>query len=453
MSTRRDFIKQAAAGAAALSLSGMNASAKNAKPRVIAENDVIRLAVVGINSRGKGIATNICKMPLCEIVALCDCDTKALKKCQDAVAKITGKTPDGETDYRKLLKRKDVDAVMIAMPDHWHATAAIMALQAGKHVYLEKPTSYCPEENEMLLKAEEKAKKSGLVITVGTQRRSWPKLVEGLNRVRNGELGEVHYAKSWYTANRGPIGKGKVVPVPENLNWDYWQGPAPRVAEFKDNIVHYNWHWFWHWGTGEALNNGTHFVDLLRYGMNLDNEFPTLVTSVGGRYNYVGQDDWQTPDTQLITYQFGDHAAISWEGRSCQTTPCDGSGHGVAFYGTKATLITSGANEYTILDLKGKVIEQVKSDLVFRSGDRSNPSQQLDQFHFQNWFDAIKKGTALNAPLKQGCMSTTCMQLGNIAQRVGHSLNIDPKTGHIVGDKEAEKFWGREYEKGWAPKV
>ena len=450
MSSRRDFIKQAAAATAAFGLSSIAAEAEPKKPRVIGENGIIRIGVVGVNSRGRALATNICNMPNVEVVCICDCDSKALENCRSAVQKVTGKLPDGEKDVRKMVKRKDIDAVMIATPDHWHASAALLAMRAGKHVYLEKPTSYCPAENEMLLKSEKKYK--DLVITVGTQRRSWPKIVEGIERVRRGDIGEVHYAKCWYTANRGPIGFGKEVPVPANLDWELWQGPAPR-RPYTDNLVHYNWHWHWHWGTGEALNNGTHFVDMLRWGLKLDDEFPTKISSIGGRYHYVGQDDWETPDTQLVTFQHGDKASYSWEGRSCLTTPVDGMRNGIAFYGTKGTLYCDGSNSYKITDLKGKVIEDVKSDLVFESDNFRNPSAQLDSFHFQNWLDAIRKGTALNAPLKYGCNSTTCMQVGNISQRLGRSMTLDPETGHIIGDSEAQKMWSREYEKGWKPKV
>lgn len=456
MSTRREFIQQAAALTAAFSLGNFGetlASPVKKEParRIIGANDIIRLGVAGVNSRGRALAAGFCKMPHCEVRSICDCDSNALERCVQDVEKITGIRPDSEPDYRRMLEREDIDGVVIAMPDHWHATAAVMALQAGKHVYLEKPTSYCPSENELLLRAQSKF--SDLVITVGTQRRSWPKLVEGIQRVRNGELGEVHYAKSWYTANRGSIGKGKVVPVPANLDWDAWQGPAPRVAEFKDNIVHYNWHWFWHWGTGEALNNGTHFVDLLRWGLKLEGEYPTEVSSVGERYHYVGEDDWQTPDTQLVTFQYGNKATFSWEGRSCITTPVDGMRNGIAFYGTKGTLMSDGSDSYKILDSKGNVVEEVKSDMVFKSDDRFNPSQKLDAFHFQNWFDAIRLGKPLNATLKEACLSTHCMQVGNIAQRLGRSMEIDPKTGHILHDSEAMKLWSREYDRKYAPKL
>ena len=451
MTSRREFLQQTAALTAALSMASLGSVFASPKQkRKIGANDVIRLGVAGVNSRGKALAMSFCKMPLCEVKCICDCDSSALEKCREEVWKITGVYPDAEPDYRRMLEREDIDGVVIAMPDHWHATAAIMALEAGKHVYLEKPTSYCPSENDLLLKAEEKY--SDCLITVGTQRRSWPKLMEAIQRVRNGEIGEVHYAKSWYTAKRGPIGKGKVVSVPANLDWDAWQGPAPR-REFKDNIVHYNWHWFWHWGTGEALNNGTHFIDLLRWGLKLEGEYPTQVTSVGGRYHYVGEDDWQTPDTQLVTFQYGNKATYSWEGRSCITTPVDGMRNGIAFYGTKSTLLSDGSDSYKILDLKGKVIEEVKGDMVFRSDDRFNPSQKLDAFHFQNWFDAIRFGKPLNATLKEACLSTHAMQIGNIAQRLGRSMEINPQNGKILHDSEAMKLWSREYDRRYAPKV
>ena len=287
------------------------------------------------------------------------------------------------------------------------------------------------------------------IVQVGNQRRSWPNVIEAIAAIHAGEIGKVRYAKSWYVNNRPSIGVGKEVPVPEWLDWDLWQGPAPRVKAFKDNIVHYNWHWFWHWGTGEALNNGTHFVDILRWGLGV--EYPTLVTSVGGRYRF--QDDWETPDTQLITYQFGDDASCSWEGRSCNSTPVDGFGVGTAFYGETGTLFISGGNEYRIADMSGKTVKEVKSTLKFEEGNLLNPSEQLDVIHFQNWFDAIRKGEKLNSGIVDACISTQLVQLGNIAQRVGRSLRIDPTTGRILDDRDAEKLWGRTYEKGWEIRV
>ena len=452
MISRKDFLKQALAGATALSLghvataqSAMTQSAASRKS-VAGANDKIRIGVIGVNSRGRAIAQCLAKLPECEVTCVCDVDTRAIATCQEAVKKITGKTPRGERDIRKMLESNDIEAVAIAMPDHWHAPAAIMAMQAGKHVYVEKPTSHNPAENEMLIRATSKYNK---VVQVGNQRRSWPNVIAAIEEVRGGSIGRVQYAKSWYTNNRASIGRGKVVDVPEWLDWDLWQGPAPRT-EYRDNIVHYNWHWFWNWGTGEALNNGTHFVDLMRWG--LDVEYPTKVNSVGGRYRF--EDDWETPDTQLITFQFGDKASGSWEGRSCNLQPVDAMSAGVAFYGETGTLFLGNGNAYQIHDIKGKLIKDVKSELTFEEGNLLNPSEALDVYHFRNWFDGIRKGATLNSNIVDACISTQLVQYGNIAQRTGQSLEIDPVSGRILNaNSEINKLWGRKYEKGWAPKV
>ena len=452
MISRKDFLKQALVGATALSL-GRVTSAQAAMSQTAASyksvagaNEKIRIGVIGVNSRGRAIAQCLAKLPECEVTCVCDVDTRAIATCQEAVKKITGKTPRGERDIRKMLESNDIEAVAIAMPDHWHAPAAIMAMQAGKHVYVEKPTSHNPAENEMLIRATSKYNK---VVQVGNQRRSWPNVKAAIEEVRGGSIGRVQYAKSWYTNNRASIGRGKVTAVPEWLDWDLWQGPAPRT-EYRDNIVHYNWHWFWNWGTGEALNNGTHFVDLMRWG--LDVEYPTKVNSVGGRYRF--EDDWETPDTQLITFQFGDKASGSWEGRSCNLQPVDAMSAGVAFYGETGTLFLGNGNAYQIHDIKGKLIKDVKSDLTFEEGNLLNPSEALDVFHFHNWFDGIRKGAALNSNIVDACISTQLVQYGNIAQRTGQSLEIDPVSGRILNaNSEVNKLWGRKYEKGWAPKV
>lgn len=342
MTTRRDFIKKTVAGTAALSLGSIIPGfGANNYQEILGANDKIRIGVIGVNSRGNALAQGFAKMKGCEVTYLCDVDSRALEKCQADIHKISGRTPKGEKDIRKMLESTDFEAVVIATPDHWHAKAAIMAMQAGKHVYLEKPTSHNPAENEMLMRATLKYNR---IVQVGNQRRSWPNVIKAIEEIKSGTIGKVRYAKSWYVNNRPSIGTGKVMPVPDYLDWDLWQGPAPRVADFKDNYIHYNWHWFWNWGTGEALNNGTHFVDILRWGLGVD--YPTKVDSIGGRYRF--QDDWQTPDTQLISFQFGDEASCSWEGRSCNSTPVDGFGVGTAFYGETGTLFISGGNEYKI---------------------------------------------------------------------------------------------------------
>lgn len=283
---------------------------------------------------------------------------------------------------------------------------------------------------------------------MGNQRRSWPNVAEAISELKNEIIGRPYFGKGWYTNTRGPIGVGKEVPVPEWLNWDLWQGPAPRKA-YKDNIVHYNWHWFWHWGTGEALNNGTHMADLLRWGLGV--EFPVKVSSNGGRYHFA--DDWETPDTQVINWDFKEGVSMTWEGRSCNGKLVEGSSVGVEFYGENGSLLITGGNEYKVFDQKNNLVKEKKDTQVIDPRDAANPAGYLDGLHIQNLFNNITKGETLNSDIRSGHASTLLVQLGNIAQRVGHSLEIDPATGHIKTDKEAQKLWSREYEKGWEMKL
>ena len=400
---------------------------------------------MGVNSRGLSVSTNFASQKECELMYVCDVDSRASDKCVNAVEKAQQKKPKAEGDFRKALEDKNLDLLIVTAPDHWHAPAALLAVAAGKHVYLEKPCSHNPNEGEMLVKAAAKHKK---LLQMGNQRRSWPNVIAAIKELHAGAIGRPYYAKTWYTNNRESIGKGKVVEVPSWLNYDLWQGPAPRMA-YKDNLIHYNWHWFWHWGTGEALNNGTHMVDLARWGLGVD--YPTRVTSAGGRYRY--QDDWETPDTQVIDLEFANNTLISWEGRSCNGKSIEGSSVGVIFYGETGSLLIESGNSYKIFDLKSKLVKEVKNDITANALDRTGPGMELDALHIQNFFSAIKKGTSLNSDILSGHQSTLLVQLGNISQRTGRALKIDPSNGRILNDKEAMKLWSREYEKGWEPKI
>lgn len=446
MTTRREFIRNVAIGTAAASIGGVlpSFSAKSYK-NIIGANDKIRMGAIGVNSRGTALAGGFAREKGCEIAYVCDVDKRAIEKCIASVNKIGGNTPKGEKDIRKLLEFKDLDAVIIATPEHWHAPGALMAMQAGKHVYLEKPTSHNPAENEILMKAVKKYKS---VVVTGMQRRSWPNVFNAIQEIKDGVIGNVYYGKCWYANNRPSIGIGKVTAVPEWLDWELWQGPAPRVPEYKDNFLHYNWHWFYNWGTGESGNNGVHFIDIVRWGMGLS--FPTAVTSSGGRYFH--KDDWQFPDTQTIDFEFADKKLISWEGRSCNGRSIEDATVGAAFYGEKGTLVIGGGNAYKIYDLKNQVVKNVTSEMGFTAGDIMNPTQQLDSYHFSNFLNGIRQGTALNADINVGCISSTLAQLGNIAQRTS-SFKTDPTNGHIIGNKEASKLWGRKYAKGWEMKL
>ena len=446
MSTRRDFIKKAIVSTSALSFGGvLNGLSAKSYSNINGANDKIRVAAIGVNSRGGALAANFAKQKGCEITFICDVDSRAIAKCSDAVAKIQGFRPKGEKDLRKVLESKDVDAVIIATPDHWHAPAALMAMQAGKDIYLEKPCSYCPEEGEILINGVAKYNR---VLQMGNQRRSWPNVQEGIQAIKEGIIGNVHFGKAWYTNNRTSIGTGKDVAVPEWLDWDLWRGPAPRVA-YKDNIVHYNWHWFWRWGTAESMNNGTHMVDILRWGMEL--EYPTMVNSAGGRYFF--KDDWETPDTQVINMEFGKSKSMTWEGRSCNGRTIEGSSVGSMFYGDKGSMLITGSDGYRIFDLDNKVVKQQYSKIEIDPRNLMNPAESLDALHINNFFDGIRKGEKLNSDIVSGHKSTLLMQVGNIAQRVGRQLNIDSANGRIMHDTDAMKYWSRDYQPGWEMKL
>jgi predicted dehydrogenase len=446
LNNRRDFIKKTAAVSTAMAFGGVLPmfSAKSYS-RIKGANDRINVSMMGVNSRGNALAQNFAIQNNCDVIHVCDVDTRAITKCLNSLKDKQNFTAEPFGDFRKSLESKDLDTMVIAAPDHWHAPASLLAMQAGKHVYVEKPCSHNPSEGEMLIEA---AQRYGKVIQMGNQRRSWPNVVAGIEALKNGVIGRVYYGKGWYANNRESIGIGKYTAVPAWLNWDLWQGPAPR-KEYKDNLIHYNWHWHWHWGTGEALNNGTHMIDLLRWGMGVD--YPTKVSSNGGRYRY--NDDWETPDTQIINLDFAENISMTWEGRSCNGKHVEGSSVGVVFYGENGSMVMNGGNDYTIFDLKNNIVKEVKSTTNIDPMNTVNPAQNLDVLHIRNMFDAIKNGGKLNADIDSGHKSTLLVQLGNIAQRTGRSLDVDPLNGHIIKDQEANKLWKRSYEKGWEMKL
>ncbi|WP_297814431.1 Gfo/Idh/MocA family oxidoreductase [Segetibacter sp.] len=444
--SRRAFIKNSMKAATAVSIGGIlpGFSAKS-YASIIGANDRIMVASMGVNSRGFAVGSNFAKQENCEVLYACDVDTRAASKYIAEIQKITKKAPKAEPDFRKALEDKQLDALIVAAPDHWHAPAAILACKAGKHVYLEKPCSHNPHEGELVIAA---AKKYDRVLQMGNQRRSFPNVIAAMAELKAGAIGRPYFAKTWYTNNRPTIGIGKEVAVPEWLNYELWQGPAPRKA-YKDNIVHYNWHWLWNWGTGEALNNGTHMVDIARWGLGV--EYPTKVSSNGGRYRY--KDDWETPDTQVINLEFENNTFMTWEGRSCNGKTIEGSSVGVMFYGETGSLLIEAGNAYTIFDLDDKIVKDVKNTTKIDPRNLANPAESLDSLHIRNFFDGIRKGAKVNSDIVSGHQSTLLVQLGNIALRSGDTLNIDPKNGHILNNKEANKYWRREYAPGWEPKV
>lgn len=448
MDNRRDFMKKVAVTSAGLAIGGtaFGFSAKSYR-NIIGANDRIHIAAIGLNGRGNSMVGTIAKQKNTEVSCVCDVDSRTMPKAINSVLKAgQTTTPKSEGDCRKVLEDKLIDAIYIATPDHWHAPLTIMGCQAGKHVYVEKPLSHNPREGEMAIAA---ARKYDRVVQMGAQRRSAPILTQGIEQLHNGIIGRVYLAKTWYTNNRKSLFLKPGV-VPSWLDYELWQGPAPR-ANYQENLIHYNWHWLWNYGTGEALNNGTHEVDVARWGLGV--EFPTRVTSVGGRYHY--QDDWQTPDSQIITMDYPGRVSLMWECRSSNGRAIEGADRGIIFYGEKGSLDTGG-DSYKVYDNDGKLINEVKSLIVegaLEGRNTASPSLGMDNLHVADFLDAIRNNRRPNCDIELGHKSITAMQLGNISWRVGRDLNIDPKNGHIIGDSEAQKLWGREYEKGWEPKI
>jgi predicted dehydrogenase len=441
MVTRREFLDTLAVGAAGLALG----STAKSYGQIMGSNERLNFAVIGLNSRAYAHLSSLqANKAQARISHVCDVETNILAKFADATTKMMGEAPKTEQDFREFLALKDIDAITIATPDHWHAPMAIMGLQAGKHVYVEKPCSHNPGEGALLVRAQQKY---GKLVQMGTQQRSSPHTMEIVEKIHNGLVGRAYFGKAWYNNTRKSIGVGKDAAVPATLDWDLWQGPAPR-RPYKDNVQPYNWHWFRVWGTGETLNNGTHEVDVCRWALGVD--FPNRVTASGGRYAY--KDDWQFYDTLMTSFEYDDKV-IAWENTCCNGMAYFNRGRGSLIEGTTGTVLID-RDGYEIYDLKGKKIDEYK---VPKTGKTSTAdlvgADSMTDGHFANFIAGVKTGAKLNAPVSVGNVAVTMLQLSNIAWEVRRELHLDPADGKIKDDAEAMKYWDREYEPGWAPKV
>ena len=435
--TRRNFVKKSAVGATTMAFTASSYA------RILGANDRINIAVAGLNSRGKGHIRAVAPIKNVTIAAFCDVDKRVFEKRQKLLTELGGNNAKTYTDIRKLLESKEIDALTIATPDHWHTPMAIMAMQAGKDVYLEKPCSHNPKEGEWLIEAQHN---TGKVLQIGNQQRSAPTSIEAMQDIREGIIGDVYFGKAWYSNNRGSIGTGEKAKVPDWLDWDLWQGPAPR-KEFKDNWVHYNWHWFWHWGTGEINNNGLHELDICRWALGVD--YPIKVTSSGGRFHF--SDEWEFYDTQVASFEYEDGKMITWEGRSCNGMKHFDRGRGATIHGTDGSILLD-RNVYNVYDNKGNLIKQVKERRHSATTDTVGIGG-LDVYHMNNFINSIRNSEKLNSPVEEAHKSTLMCHLGNIAQKYERVLHTDSKNGAILNDKEAMSMWRREYANGWEPKI
>ncbi len=437
--SRRKFLRTTAMGAVAL---GIGCTAKS-YARIIGSNDRVNFGVAGLNSRGKALAASIKDTENTSITAVCDVDSRVLQAAKAMVKEGMDVDATGYQDFRKMVESDAIDAVAIASPDHWHAPMAIIAASAGKHVYLEKPCCHNPHEGEMVIEARDKYSR---VIQMGNQQRSAPTSQSAIKDIRDGMIGDVYFGKAWYSNARKSIGIGKKTAVPEWLEWDLYQGPAPR-EDFRDNIVHYNWHWFWNWGTGEINNNGTHELDVCRWALGVD--IPKSVSSTGGRFAY--KDDWEFYDTQIASFEFGNGKMITWEGRSCNSYGHHDRGRGVTIHGTKGTVLMDRGG-YEVFDNDGNSLKK-RSEKEVNDGLNLVGGGNMTTLHMTNFCNGIRISEKLNAPVDDGYVSNLMPHLGNMSQKFGRTLQIDQSNGHVKNDEEAMGMWGREYEPGWKPVV
>lgn len=439
--SRRNLLGKLSIGAACFPL----LQTARSYARIVGANNRLHFAVIGLNSRAYAHLSSLeANRKDARLVAVCDVDSVILNKFAGQTTTLMGEAPVTKTDFREILATRDVDAITIATPDHWHAPMAILALQAGKHVYVEKPCSYDPREGQLLVAAQ---KRTGKLCQMGSQQRSSPHTIEIVDRIHNGLIGRAYWAETWYTNRRKPIGTGKAVAPPPTLNWDLWQGPAPRT-EFRSNVHPYNWHWFTRWGTGETLNNGTHEVDVARWALGAD--FPVRITAAGGRF--AAKDDWQFYDTLDTSFVYPDQL-ITWKGDCCSGKTTYGRERGVCVHGTTGSVIVD-RDGYEIFDQKDKLVSSYR---VPAKGPTSTTdlvgADAMTDAHFANFIAAIRNGEPLRQPVSQGNVAVTMLQLSNIAYFTGRELKTDAQSFAILGDVQAQAMTRRTYEKGWEPKL
>lgn len=428
--TRRRFLEDslfaAAAAATATCVTGEIQAATGPR-RAAGPNDVIRVAVIGVNGRGREHIDTLAKLPeLVEIATVCDCDTAPGMRAVKIVEDRTNKAPKFEQDLRRVFEDKSIDAVTIATPNHWHALAAIWAMQAGKDVYVEKPVSHNVSEGRRVVQF---ARNLGRICQTGTQCRSSDGLTKAIDTIRSGKIGEVKLARGLCYKSRGSIGKANgEQKLPETINYDLWCGPAPMKPLGRTKL-HYDWHWAWDTGNGDLGNQGIHQMDIARWGLEV-NTIANAALGMGGRFGY--DDDGETPNTHLSFLDCGDKQLI-FEVRGLKTEHYRGAGVGVVFYGTDGYIVNPSYTSSTVFDGDGNVVEkfQDKGDIMVK--------------HVLNFLQAMQSRSYsdLNADIEQGHLSSALCHLGNISYRLGTLQPFGAKPQSLADDKEAAETIGR----------
>jgi predicted dehydrogenase len=409
---RRRFLQTSAAGVA--TLSALNAAGAADRP-----NEKIVLAFMGVRGRGKELIRGFATFPDVEIAYVCDPDVNVIAAALKEAERKQKKTPKVEKDVRRVLEAKEVTALVIAAPDHWHALATIWACQAEKHVYVEKPAAHNLVEGRRMIEA---ARRHDRIVQLGTQRRSAAQFASAAELICSVKLGKVPFARTWIAGHRKSIDHQPDGPAPAGVDYDLWLGPAP-ARPFNPNRFHYNWHWNWDYGTGEIGNNGIHALDMVRFLLDL--EAPLRVTSGGGKLFY--DDDQQTPDTLVTTFDFP-HTCVIWEHRIWSKTGFESEPFGMVLYGERGTLV---------FDRKGW---QVRDGI-----EASDKAVDTDRPHLRNFLDCVREHKRPNADIEEGHKSTRLCHLGNIAFRTGRALRFDEQTETIRDDPEANKLLSRSY--------
>ena len=417
--SRRGFLKTSAAVAAASAAASKPASA----------NDKIQFAVLGCRSRGPSDAKYFIKTGQFDIVSLCDCDDEMIAKALLDKRDIFKKEPKKVKDFRRVLEDKDVDAVVVATPDHWHAQMCVMALDAGKHVYLEKPASFNIDDGKAMVKAQQKHPE--LAVQVGTQQRSGQHFRDAKEFIASGGLGKVSFCRASFVTERHLVPVIPDTDPPDHIDYDMWVGPAP-IRPYNENLFHYNWHFLHDIGTGDMGNWGAHWLDVLRWLLDLD--LPRSVSAYGGQYVVRDAKEW--PDTQTVMYQFPELTMV-WELRHwSRFMPGGGEGNCCEIDGDKGS-ITINRHGWT-----------------FHSRDQDAKPEQhgasdLSVSHAQCFADAVRGMAKPSAPIEEGHKSAVLCHLGNIACRLNRSVKFDPESQMVTGDHEAAAMMGRPYRAPW----
>jgi len=407
--------------------------------RRVAAADRVVLGVIGFRSRGRSLLRGFMGMDGVEVAAVCDVDQTVLEAGAAEVEKARGRRPAAFVDFRRILENRSIDAIVLGTPDHWHAIPTILACQAGKHVYVEKPASHNIREGERMIAA---ARKHRRIVLVGCQSRSGRHFAEAIEYIRSGALGRVALARAWESAKQRPIGYPADAEAPSGVDYDLWLGPAPK-RPFNPARFHGSWRWFFDYGTGDLGNDGVHRIDYARRALAAAFEaekrtlpdWPTAVAASGGKFVFDDAEEW--PDTMVATWDYPG-ATLVYEMRIWNGYPLEGESEGAAVYGTEGYVIIGNAS-WLAFGPKGEKLEV---------GTASSNAEH-DVAHKRNFVDAIRGLAQPSLDIAQGHVTSSLCHMANTAWRVGRKLRFDPGAGRYVGDAEADRHLAREYRKPW----